>query len=119
MIVINSAARRPARLTVSLQAENLIRLHSLALALLLGVAANAYAQDTGTGQSLRDTHCQMGHGTQPYTREDRAANSWVEIRAEVNRWRKAVSLNWSGADIDDVTDFIAVKYYWLDCPHKC
>lgn len=96
-----------------------MRLHSLALALFLGVAANAYAQDTGRGQSLHDTHCQMCHDTQPYTRKDRAANSWVEIRAEVNRWRNVVSLNWSDADIDDVTDFIAVKYYRLDCPDKC
>jgi hypothetical protein len=96
-----------------------MRLQSLALALILGVAVNAYAQDVGRGQTLHDTHCRMCHDSLVYTRKDRVANSWEQVRVEVLRWQKVVSLDWSDADIDEVTNFIATKYYGLDCPAKC
>ena len=96
-----------------------MRSRSLALALLLGLAANAYAQDGGRGQSLHDTQCLMCHDTRVYTRSDRAANSWDQVRAEVLRWQNAVSLNWAQADVDAVTNFIAEKYYGIECPTVC
>lgn len=92
---------------------------TLALALLLGLGANAYAQDGGRGQSLHDTHCVMCHDTRVYTRSDRVANNWDQVRVEVLRWQKAVSLNWAEPDVDAVTNFIAEKYYGIDCPAVC
>ena len=96
-----------------------MRSRSLALALLLGLAANAYARDGGRGQSLHNTHCLTCHDNRVYTRSDRAANNWDQVRAEVLRWQKAVSLNWAEADVDAVTNFIAEKYYGIDCPAVC
>lgn len=92
---------------------------TLALALLLGLGANVYARDGGRGQSLHDTRCVMCHDTGVYTRSDRAANNWDQVRVEVLRWQKAVSLNWAEADVDAVTNFIAEKYYGFDCPAIC
>lgn len=96
-----------------------MRSRSLALALLLGLAAAAWGQDGSRGQSLHDTHCLMCHDSRVYTRSDRSANNRDQVRAEVQRWQKAVALNWAEADVDAVTDFIAARYYRLDCTTSC
>jgi len=96
-----------------------MRCLSIVLALMLGFSANAFGQDGGRGQSLHDTHCLMCHDTRVYTRGDRIANDRDRVRAEVSRWQKAVALNWAEADVDAVTDFIAARYYRLDCATSC
>lgn len=96
-----------------------MRSRSFVLALLLGLAATAWGRDGGRGQSLHDTHCLMCHDTRVYSRSDRIANDRDRVRAEVTRWQKAVALNWAEADVDAVTDFIAARYYRLDCTTSC
>jgi mono/diheme cytochrome c family protein len=80
---------------------------------LLALALPAAAADLDRGRSLHDNHCVLCHTTSVYTREDRLANSYLEVRQQVQRWQENTKLRWSPTDIDNVTEYIAEKYYKL------
>ena len=71
----------------------------------------AQAADLARGQALHDTFCVMCHEPNVYTREERLANTYLEIRQQVVRWQQNARLRWSGYDIDSVTEYLAEKYY--------
>ena len=79
-------------------------LATLALAALLGMPADAQqAPAVPRGQLLYDTHCVTCHTTQMHWREARRARDWDSLEAQVRRWQGNASLQWSDADIRDVT----------------
>lgn len=84
------------------------------------IAITMFATWPALGQErakkLHDTYCLMCHTTQVYTRKDRLAGNYDQIRAEVDRWQGNVSLKWSAADIDLVTLYLAQYYYKVPCP---
>lgn len=80
---------------------------------LVVFALPAAAADRDRGRSLHDNHCVLCHTTSVYTREDRLANSYLEVRQQVQRWQENTKLRWSPTDIDNVTEYIADKYYKL------
>jgi hypothetical protein len=86
-------------------------------ALLVLAALPAWPQERW--RTLHDAYCQMCHDTQVYTRKDRLAANYAEIRAQVDRWQGNASLNWSAADIDLVSSYLARKFYKTDCPAAC
>ena len=59
------------------------------------------------------------HDTRVYTREDRMALDYDQVRAQVVRWQQNVSLYWDVADINQVTVHIASRYYGFKCPDQC
>ena len=59
------------------------------------------------------------HDTRVYTREDRMARDYDQVRAQVVRWQQNVSLVWDVADINQVTGYIASRYYRFKCPDQC
>jgi hypothetical protein len=61
----------------------------------------------------------MCHDTRVYTRSDRLAKDYAAVRDQVDRWQKNVKLNWSGADIDLVTAYLADRFYKVPCPGTC
>ncbi|WP_455222717.1 c-type cytochrome [Kaarinaea lacus] len=63
------------------------------------------------GQLLYENHCGGCHETSVHGRDPRKATSIPEIRHWINTWQKELKLNWSQADIDDVTNYINFKYY--------
>lgn len=63
------------------------------------------------GQLLYENHCGGCHETSVHGRDPRKAASISEIRHWINVWQKELKLNWSEADIDDVTTYINTKYY--------
>ena len=48
-------------------------------------------------------------------REDRLANTYLEIRQQVDRWQGNTRLRWSPQDIESVAEFLASRYYKV--PH--
>lgn len=76
-------------------------------------AGAANAGNLGRGQALHDTFCVSCHGTAPYEREDRLANTYLEIRQQVDRWQGNARLRWSPQDIESVAEFLANRHYKL------
>lgn len=96
-----------------------MRFYLFAFAALVFVTVDAHAQDAGRGRTLHDTHCISCHDSRVYTRATRTAGDYGQVRDQVDRWQKNVSLGWQDADIDLVTGYIVNRYYRFDCPEKC
>lgn len=96
-----------------------MRLYTFAFAAVLFITLESQAQAEGQGQLLHDTHCLSCHATRVYTRADRKAGTFEQVREQVDRWQKNVSLNWQDAEIDLVTEYLARRFYQIDCPSKC
>jgi mono/diheme cytochrome c family protein len=74
------------------------------------VLAQAGAQPS-RGQLLYDTHCVACHDTQVHWRDARAATDWRSLKAEVRRWQARALLDWSEADIVQVTRHLNERIY--------
>ena len=88
-------------------------------ALILALAGAGAAVAQAPAQTMHDTHCVMCHDAKIYARENRTARDFESLRTEVNRWQTNVSLNWSEAEIDAVTRWLAERHYGLKCPDVC
>lgn len=91
----------PMRATIFLSA-------ALASAPFTGVVR---AADLERGRALHDTFCIACHSPEVYVRPDRLANSYLEIRQQVERWQGNARLGWTPYDVQSVTDYLAEKYY--------
>ena len=92
---------------------------TVAFAVLVVATIDAQAQEPLRGQVLHDTYCVVCHDSRVYTREDRIARDYREIRAQVRRWQQNIGLKWDDADIERVTNYITSKFYRLPCPDAC
>lgn len=82
-----------------------------ALAGVAMLAGGASAGDMDRGQALHDTFCVACHTPAVFQREDRLANTYLEIRQQVERWQGNARLRWSQQDIESVAEYLAGKYY--------
>lgn len=82
----------------------------IAAALPGGSLANP-APDTPRGEMLYTTHCIACHTTQVHWRENRLANDWHSLTAQVRRWQSNEGLSWNDADILAVTRYLNTLYY--------
>jgi mono/diheme cytochrome c family protein len=96
-----------------------MKFRTIAFAVLVAAAIDVRAQEPPRGQILHDTYCVFCHDSRVYTREDRLARDYREIRAQVRRWQQNIGLKWDDADIERVSDYIASKFYGLACPEAC
>ncbi|HEV8646405.1 MAG TPA: cytochrome C [Burkholderiales bacterium] len=96
-----------------------MKFRTFAFAVLVAATINARAQEPLPGQNLHDTYCIGCHDSRVYTREDRLARDYREIRAQVGRWQQNIGLKWDDADIERVSSYIASKFYRLACPQAC
>lgn len=89
-----------------------MRAHILSypLILLLGLPT-VHAADLVQGSRLLDQHCSSCHGTEPYTRPDRAVKSLQDLQAQVRMCERSQDLNWSDAQIDDVSAYLNDLFY--------
>jgi hypothetical protein len=94
-------------------------MYLLAFVGFIFIAMDAHSQDYPRGKALHDKHCMSCHDTRVYTRDNRAARDYGQIRAQVVLWQKTVSLHWDEADIDQVTGHLASGYYGIQCPEQC
>lgn len=81
--------------------------------LLVCMAVSAQAGDLERGRALHDTHCLMCHDSGIYSRQDRIANSYLEVRQQVQRWQENTRLRWTQYDVESVTDWLSEKHYKL------
>jgi mono/diheme cytochrome c family protein len=86
------------------------------LALAACAATPATAADLERGRLLHENHCRMCHESIAYKRDERIANDYAQIKAQVTRWQTNTGLRWSEEDIDSVTAFVAKTYYKLPVP---
>lgn len=63
------------------------------------------------GQLLYENHCGGCHQTSVHGRNPRKADSISKIKYWIDVWQKELKLNWSEADIKDVTSYINDRYY--------
>lgn len=87
----------------------------LAIALLLSTPL-AYAADPQRGQQLFETTCTSCHEDNAFTREQRLAQDYATLVAQVQRWENNLGLHWSAEDITDVTRYLNNTYYGFACP---
>jgi len=88
----------------------------LVIAVSAAAPAAASAADPERGRMLHENHCRMCHDSIAYKRGNKIASSYAEIKAQVTRWQTNTGLQWSEADIDSVTAFVAKTYYKLPVP---
>jgi mono/diheme cytochrome c family protein len=75
----------------------------------------AVAGDLERGKALHDTFCTACHSTGVYRRDDRLANTYLEVRQQVERWQGNAQLRWSPYDIESVAEYLSGRFYKI--PH--
>jgi hypothetical protein len=76
------------------------------LAVLAGISPTAFPQTPpaeSRGQLLYSTHCISCHTSQVHWRDDKIAQDWNSLKAQVRRWQGNASLQWTEADITEVS----------------
>lgn len=69
------------------------------------------AQAQTRGELLYSTHCIACHTTQMHWRDQKLATDWNSLKAQVQRWQGAASLNWSEDDVLEVTRHLNERIY--------
>ena len=95
------------------------RIAALVVASVAGMSTAAWAQapSGGTpasptrGQLLYATHCIECHNSQMHWRDRRLATDWASLKAQVRHWQALAFLNWSEADIVEVTRHLNTTIY--------
>ena len=83
------------------------------------IGANAQTAISPTrGQLLYATHCIACHSTQMHWRDQRQAKDWDSLRDQVRRWQASESLQWSDADISEVTRHLNATVYRFPLPDR-
>lgn len=96
---------------------SLLRSFRVVVWLIAGVlGGQALAQTPSTpaparGQLLYDTHCIECHNSQMHWRDKKLATDWVSLKAQVTHWQSVALLNWSDADIVEVTHHLNAAIY--------
>lgn len=98
-----------------------MRLPTLLLAATAAAALPVLAQPSapaGRGALLYDTHCVECHTSQVHWRARRLARDWGSLREEVLRWQATARLDWSPADVDEVTRYLNDTVYRFEPPAR-
>jgi mono/diheme cytochrome c family protein len=92
---------------------------TLSLCLLCGLNAVSYAQgkhNEARGQLLYTTHCNACHTTQIHWREQKLAQDWKGLLAQVRRWQYIGGLGWSEDEVTDVAYHLDRLFYHYKNP---
>jgi mono/diheme cytochrome c family protein len=68
------------------------------------------------GQLLYGTHCVECHNSQVHWRNKKLATDWASLKAQVTHWQAVALLNWSEADIVEVTYHLNGTIYRFPSP---
>jgi hypothetical protein len=94
----------------------------VAVAIGIGVTDGIGVADVSAAEPAReahDTYCIACHSTSVYTRSERLAGDYGELREHVDRWQGTISLSWSAEEIDQMASWLAKHYYQFPCPDQC
>ena len=91
----------------------------MAFTVLAVYSAFSHSQVTSTqsrGGLLYTTHCISCHTTQMHWRNDKQAYDWGSLNYQVRRWQNNAGLQWSDADITDVSRYLNDTIYRYPTP---
>lgn len=80
---------------------------------LLSASGSVLAEEFDRGQGLYENHCQFCHESWAHTRTGRKVGNLPELRKRVAAWSIHAGLDWSDAEIDDVTRYLNSEFYHL------
>ena len=80
------------------------------LPVLVGVVESA---GFDRGRALYEHHCRACHEEWAHRRDVRQVDTYEGLRSRVASWSVHAGLDWSAAEVDDVTDFLNRRYYRL------
>ena len=86
----------------------------IVVAFVFGITSTAWVQAAtpgSRGELLYSTHCIACHTTQMHWRDKKSAKDWPSLKAQVRRWQGAASLEWSEADVLEVTRYLNETIY--------
>lgn len=85
----------------------------LACALIFsGLSSPAMSQAPARGQTLYENQCRMCHESWAHERKGRSVvSSGQDLRKRVAAWATHSGLDWSGEEVDDVTDYLNRSFY--------
>lgn len=63
------------------------------------------------GALLYTTHCVACHTTQMHWRDERQARDWDSLQFQVRRWQGNTGLQWTDADITEVSRYLNDTIY--------
>ena len=84
---------------------------TLALGVLAPATVAGAEADAERGRLLYESFCVECHTSRVHIRERRKADSPSALRAWVERWRTELALPWDEQEIDDVTAWLARRWY--------
>jgi mono/diheme cytochrome c family protein len=72
------------------------------------------ARAQSRGELLYTTHCISCHTTEMHWRDNRSANNWPALKAQVRRWQDVASLAWGDGDILAVSRYLNETIYHFE-----
>jgi hypothetical protein len=90
-----------------------------ALLACLGGGFEALAQEAravSRAELLYTTHCIACHNTEVHWRDKKLAKDGQTLAAEVDRWQRLSNLDWTGADVAMVAEYLNSLYYRFSPP---
>jgi hypothetical protein len=60
---------------------------------------------------LYENHCKLCHSQQIHWRDKKIANNWESLIVQVDFWQHASGLDWTKADIKEVSRYLNAQFY--------
>ena len=60
---------------------------------------------------LYENHCNLCHTQQVHWRDKKIANNWESLIVQVDFWQHASGLDWTKADIKEVSRYLNARFY--------
>lgn len=80
--------------------------------LLCSVSMPAMSQNGSRGQALYENQCRSCHESWAHERKGHSAvASMQDLRRRVAAWATHSGLDWSGEEVDDVTEYLDQTFY--------
>lgn len=80
------------------------------LVAMLGISST-FANAQTRGELLYSTHCVTCHTTQVHWRDNKQAYDWDSLKFQVRRWQGITGLQWSDADVTEVSRYLNETIY--------
>ena len=81
------------------------------MCMMLATSGSGAAETFDRGQALYENHCMTCHESMVHTRDTRRAASRADLHKWVSTWSFHAALDWSGEEIEDVTDYMDRRWY--------
>ena len=96
--------------------KNITSLYGFILMIFMLSINPAFAQRSTSHELSRaallyENHCNLCHTQQIHWRDKKIANNWKSLIAQVDFWQHASGLEWTKADIKEVSRYLNTRFY--------